>query len=87
MGLDFVELIISIEDAFDIAIEDEEASKVVTVDDCYKLILNSLNNSEIKSLSDEQVWEAMKNIIVSELGVKPEEVIPSAKFIKDLGVD
>ena len=45
MGLDFVELIISIEDVFDIAIEDE------------------------------QVWEAMKNIIVSELGVKTEEVV------------
>ncbi len=44
MGLDFVELIISIEDAFDIAIEDEQASKVVTVDDCYKLILSQIGN-------------------------------------------
>jgi len=87
MGLDFVELIISIEDAFDISIEDEEARKVVTVDDCYKLILNTIGNSEVKSWSDEQVWEAMKNIIVSELGVKPEEVVPSAEFIKDLGAD
>jgi len=87
MGLDFVELIISIEDAFDIAIEDEQASKVVTVDDCYKLILNQIGNSEVKSWSDEQVWEAMKNIIVSELGVKPVDVVPSAKFIEDLGAD
>ncbi len=65
MGLDFVELIISIEDAFDIAIEDEQASKVVTVDDCYKLILSQIGNREVKSWSDEQVWEAMKNIIAA----------------------
>jgi len=87
MGLDFVELIISIEDAFDIAIEDEQASKVVTVNDCYKLILNKIGKREVRSWSDEQVWEAMKNIIVSELGVKPEEVVPSAEFIKDLRID
>jgi acyl carrier protein len=49
MGLDFVELIISIEDAFDISIEDEQASKVVTVNDCYKLILNRVGNREVKS--------------------------------------
>ena len=79
MGLDFVELIISI--------EDEQASKVVTVDDCYKLILNSLDNCEVKTWSDEQMWETMKNLIVFQLGVKPEEIVPSAEFIKDFGVD
>jgi len=87
MGLDFVELIISIEDAFDIAIEDEEASKVVTVNVCYKLILSQIGKREVKSWNGDEVWEAMKNIIVSELGVKPEEVVSSAEFIKDLGAD
>lgn len=87
MGLDFVELIISIEDAFDISIDDEEAENIVTVGDCHKFILKKIGNREVKSWSDKQVWEAMKNIIVSELGVKPEEVIPSAEFIKDLRID
>ncbi len=87
MGLDFVELIISIEDAFDIAIEDEQASKVVTVDDCYKLILNKIGKREVRSWSDEHVWDKMNDLIVYQLGVKPEEVVSSAEFIKDLGAD
>lgn len=87
MGLDLVELIISIEEAFDISIDDEEAGKVVTVNDCYKLILSNLANNNDKSLNNEQVWGIMKNLIITQLGVKPEEVVPEAEFIKDFGAD
>ena len=31
--------------------------------------------------------EKVKNIIAEQLGVKPEEVTPEAKFIDDLGAD
>ncbi|NIP38980.1 MAG: hypothetical protein GWO07_09615 [Candidatus Dadabacteria bacterium] len=87
MGLEIVELIISIEETFDIAIDNEEASKVVTVNDCYKLILSNLVKIEDKSWNDEQVWDKMKELLVYQLGVKPEDVIPEADFIKDLGAD
>ena len=33
------------------------------------------------------VPEIVKNIIAEQLGVKPEEVTPEAKFIDDLGAD
>ncbi|MDO8729769.1 MAG: acyl carrier protein [Candidatus Omnitrophota bacterium] len=33
------------------------------------------------------VPEKVKNIIAEQLGVKPEEVTPEAKFIDDLGAD
>ena len=87
MGLDIVELIISIEDAFNIAIDNEEARKVVTVNDCYKLILSNLAKIEDISWSDEHVWDKMKELIVFQLGVKPEEVTPEATFIEDLRAD
>ena len=44
-------------------------------------------SKEVKSWNGDEVWEAMKNIIVSELGVKPEEVVSSAEFINDLRID
>lgn len=49
MGLDLVELVISIEGTFDISIDDQGAEQVVTVYDCYKLILSNLNSANSKT--------------------------------------
>jgi acyl carrier protein len=38
-------------------------------------------------MSDLSVEQRVKNIIVEQLGVKPEQVTPEAKFIEDLGAD
>jgi len=38
-------------------------------------------------MSDQPVEQRVKNIIVEQLGVKPEQVTPEAKFIEDLGAD
>jgi len=69
MGLDFVELIISIEDAFDIAIEDEEASKVVTVNVCYKLILNKIGSRDEKKCLTVHTFNRLRKVLIEELGI------------------
>ena len=38
-------------------------------------------------MSDQSVEQRVKNIIVEQLGVKPEQVTSEAKFIEDLGAD
>jgi acyl carrier protein len=38
-------------------------------------------------MSDKPIEQRVKDIIVEQLGVKPEQVVPSAKFIEDLGAD
>ncbi len=38
-------------------------------------------------MSDQSTEQRVKNIIVEQLGVKPEQVTPEAKFIEDLGAD
>lgn len=38
-------------------------------------------------MSDQSTEQRVKNIIVEQLGVKAEQVIPEAKFIEDLGAD
>ncbi len=38
-------------------------------------------------MSDKPIEQRVKDIIVEQLGVKPEQVIPAAKFIEDLGAD
>jgi acyl carrier protein len=38
-------------------------------------------------MSDKPIDQRVKDIIVEQLGVKPDQVIPAAKFIEDLGAD
>ncbi len=38
-------------------------------------------------MSDKPVEEKVKDIIVEQLGVNPEQVTPNASFIEDLGAD
>src|SRR4051794_14570759 len=38
-------------------------------------------------MSDKSIEEKVKDIIVEQLGVNPEQVTPSASFIEDLGAD
>jgi hypothetical protein len=34
-----------------------------------------------------EIWNAIHSIVVDQLGVKPEAVTPSARFVEDLGMD
>jgi acyl carrier protein len=38
-------------------------------------------------MSDKSIEEKVKEIIVEQLGVTPEQVTPAASFIEDLGAD
>jgi acyl carrier protein len=38
-------------------------------------------------MADKNIEQSVKDIIVEQLGVKPEQVTPEAKFIEDLGAD
>jgi len=49
MGLDTVELVMEIEEVFDISIPDDSASKMLTVGDVYEFILEKTADSTLKS--------------------------------------
>lgn len=38
-------------------------------------------------MSDKSIEERVKDIIVDQLGVNADQVIPAAKFVEDLGAD
>jgi acyl carrier protein len=38
-------------------------------------------------MPDKPIDQRVKDIVVEQLGVKPEQVTPAAKFIEDLGAD
>ena len=84
MGLDTVELVMAIEEEFDIQILNEDASRLENVGDIYLYIVDQLN---IANEKEDEVWERLKKLIIYQLGVKPEQVTKDARIVKDLGAD
>ncbi|HXM17859.1 MAG TPA: hypothetical protein VN934_03510 [Candidatus Tumulicola sp.] len=91
MGLDMLELIMGIEEEFQIDIDDEKTAELLTVGDLYNLIVSELDNAHRlgrgKSWTKEEAWEAMCRVIVAQIGVKRAEINSEARIVADLGVD
>ena len=83
MGLDTVELVMTVEEEFALQISDADAAKMERVGDVHTFILKTLRERG-ESVNDAQVWTRLREIVVEQLGVRPDEVTPTARFIKDL---
>jgi len=86
MGLDTVELVMAVEEEFDLEIPDAAAEKMFSVGDMHAYL-----ESELKRLGRESdsaaILERMRAIIVRQLGVSTDVVVPTATFAKDLNAD
>lgn len=86
MGLDSIQLILAVEEEFGIRVQDEEASKMITVGDLFAHILSQCE-SEGKALDRAIAWTRYVSVVVEELGVPESLVIPEAEFVGDLRMD
>jgi acyl carrier protein len=93
MGLESVEIILSVEEVFDLEIPDEDVEEFETVGDMYLYLLKRLNiplyDTETRTASwqREQVWQKLRDIFVRCLEIKPEKVTLTARLVHDLGID
>jgi acyl carrier protein len=81
MGLDIVELVMEIEEAFDISIPDDRASKMLTVGDVYEFILEKTADSTLKSstcLSAAAFYDLRRH--VRSLGLSYSEIRPKTEL-------
>ncbi len=88
--MDSVELLMAVEEKFQIVISDREAGKIVTVEDLYNVILVKVEEKSggcLKPLNKEEVWGSLRSVIVQQAGVKLEKVTKEARIVKDLGID
>ena len=83
MGLDTVELVMAVEEEFALEISNADAAKMERVGDMHAFILRTLRERGA-SPDDAEIWKRLHQIVVEQLGVRPDEVIPTARFIKDL---
>ena len=84
MGLVTLELILQVEDAFGIAFTDDEAIEIATIADFEQAILEKVPS---RDLTAEQVHARLKEILVRSFGVREADVLPTARIVRDLGLD
>jgi acyl carrier protein len=87
VGLDAVELIMAIEEEFDLEIPNERAAKIFTVGDLHAYLISELGRLGRADRDDARVYARMRDIICRETAIEPAEVVPSARFIADLRLD
>lgn len=80
MGLDGVELIIATEESFGISIADEEAEKVVTVDDLYQLILAKVTPATRNKCISASAFYNLRGIIAAKLGIDRKTILKDTKL-------
>lgn len=91
MGLQGVELVMRVEREFHIAISDPEAADARTVGQLNAIIARKFAERASRpghpvAPEPEITWGLLVPIVVEELGVAEERVLPDAEFIRDLGV-
>lgn len=87
MGLDTVELILAVEEEFKIKIPNEVAAQLFTVGDLHEFVVAELLRMGQISVDRDMIYDTLRNLICSQLGVSPDEVIPTANFVQDLRAD
>jgi acyl carrier protein len=84
MGLDTVELVLSVEKLFDIEIPNDVAEKLDTVGKLHAFIVSELVRLERERINPDIVFDQLRTVISALLAVKPSQVVPEARFVKDL---
>jgi acyl carrier protein len=83
-GIEIYWVVREVEDEFSIKIADWEA--IDTVDDLYRFTLASLHEKVSVAVDTEAVWQRLKALLAQQLGLKPEQITPAARFYIDLKI-
>lgn len=86
VGLDSVELVLAVEQEFSIEIPDAIAEKLYTVGELHSFVVSELRRNGGKANTDD-IFNRLRELICEQLAIKPERVIPDARFVQDLGLN
>ena len=88
MGLDIVELIMEVEQTFDVSIGNADVEQARTVGQLFDVVCAQVAQRDPTVGTDRTgpLWERYLAVIESELGIARDQLRPDADFIRDLGV-
>lgn len=81
-GLELYELMLDVDEEFTITLPKEEECD--TVGELYEMILVKLREKSGAVVDEEAAWNRLKTLLVKQLGVKTEKVVPAARFYIDI---
>lgn len=84
MGLEVVELIMRIEEEFDIEIPDKDAERLTTVGHIADYVSE---RSQVSLRRHSEIWERVRAIVIDELAVPENKVMRDARLVEDLDLD
>ena len=87
MGLDSVELVMKVEESYDISIPDDDAEKLVTVGKLHAYVIAALKQKGRTDLDSQTIFNELRSIISRQLGVKANDITAETHFVKDLQLD
>ena len=80
MGLDAVEIVMEVEEAFDIRIEDAEAVKVSTPRDLIELVMGKVARSDAAGCLTQRAFNRLRAALLRQLPLKRQDIAPQVKM-------
>ncbi len=85
MALDYVELVMEIQTEFGVNIADSDATKITTVGHFFDVIVELLQVEAVDGYSGE-IWDRYIALIQQRTDIPRHRLVPSARFVQDLGL-
>ena len=86
MGLETVELILTLEDRFGIRIGDAATERIETVADLQAFIVAELERSG-RDADPQRVLAGIRAVLEADFGVPAKLIVPGARIVRDLGLE
>ena len=90
-NIDIHWIVLEVEDEFGIEIADADWLEIDAVEDLFKCVLEGAKRTATDSLTERvanegEIWGRLKALLVKQIGLKPEQVVKTARFCPELGV-
>ena len=84
MGPDIIDLIMDIEESFDIDLPDEGWEQATTVGGIYEIVCGALGKPAAKSPGGTELWEQLLDVIQENTSIRRSILEYDARLAKDL---
>jgi acyl carrier protein len=87
VGLDTVELVMAVEEHFKLTIPDDDAATLFTVGMLHEWLVNELHRQDRPNVAPNEVFEELRCLICDQFDIAPNKIVPTARFVQDLGLE
>jgi hypothetical protein len=84
MGPDIIDLIMDIEESFDIDVPDEEWEQASTIGGIYEIVCGALGKPTAKTPDGTDLWEQLLDVIQENTSIRRSILLYDAALAKDL---